>query len=171
MNANALDQTGGGAFESFAMIGQVILILLVVIGLFYITIRILAKRNRMIGASRSLRSLGGIPLGTNKSIQIIEIGTSLYIIGVGENIQLLEKIDDPEEVAFLTEMLDQKLSPPQFASLTAWLQKWGKKEPTEEDVTSTYQQVFFDKMQSSKNRKQRFEDILQEKQTDRLNDE
>ena len=46
----------------------------------------------------SIRSLGGVPLGQNKSIQIVEIGHSLFVVGVGENIQLLDKIIDADEV-------------------------------------------------------------------------
>jgi flagellar protein FliO/FliZ len=163
----------GGAWESFVMIVKVCFVLVFVILLFYLIIRVLAKRNQMIGSRQSIRSLGGVPLGQNKSIQIVEIGHCLYLVGVGENIQLLEKIDDPDEVAFLTELLTNKSSNMQFASISDWFQKARSKKnhEIEEDVTSSYQQVFYDRMQNSINRKKRFEDILQEKQTERLNDE
>jgi len=175
-NGPTLPNSSGDALDTAGMIFQVIVILALVIGLFYIAIRILAKRNRMIGANRSLRSLGGVPLGPNKSIQIVEIGHCLYIVGVGESIGLLEKIDDPDEVAYLTELLEQRTSMPQFASLTDWMQrKLGKqndaKQETDAEATQSFQQVFYDKMQYSMNRKKRFEDILHEKHTDRLNDE
>ncbi|MDT2247325.1 flagellar biosynthetic protein FliO [Paenibacillus larvae] len=49
--------------------------------------------------------MGGVPLGQNKSIQIVEIGQSLYIVGVGDNIQLLEKVDNPDQVALITAQL------------------------------------------------------------------
>lgn len=133
--------------------------------------RVLAKKNRMIGSGQSIRSLGGVPLGQNKSIQIVEIGHCLYLVGVGENIQLLEKIDDPDEVAFLTELLTNKTSPVQFPSVSDWVKKFRNKQTIEEEVTPSYQQVFYDRMQNSMNRKKKFEEILQEKQTDRLNDE
>lgn len=163
----------GGAWESFVMIVKICFVLVFVILLFYLIIRVLAKRNQMVGSRQSIRSLGGVPLGQNKSIQIVEIGHCLYLVGVGENIQLLEKIDDPDEVAFLTELLTNKSSNLQFTSFSDWFSKLRNKKShdLEEDVTSSYQQVFYDKMQNSMNRKKRFEDILQEKQTDRLNDE
>lgn len=163
----------GGAWESFVLIVKVCFVLVVVIILFYMIIRVLAKRNQIIGTGQSIRSLGGVPLGQNKSIQIVEIGHCLYLVGVGENIQLLEKIDDPDEVAFLTELLTNKSSNTQFASFSDWFKKVRSKSnhEIEEDSTSSYQQVFYDKMQNSMNRKKRFEDILQEKQSDRLNDE
>jgi len=162
----------GGVWESFVMIVKVCFVLAIVIILFYMIIKILAKRNRMLGSGQSIRSIGGVPLGQNKSIQIVEIGHCLYLVGVGENIQLLEKIDDPDEVAFLTEMLTNKSSNAQFVTFGEWFKKVrSKPKVDEEDVTASYQQVFYDKMQNSMNRKKRFEDILQEKQTERLNDE
>ena len=67
--------------------------------------RYVAKKNKGTMFGNSIRSLGGVPLGQNKSIQIVEIGHSLFVVGVGENIQLLDKIIDADEVAYISELL------------------------------------------------------------------
>ena len=59
----------------------------------------LSQRNRGWGTNRALRSLGGIPLGQNKSLQVVELSGRVYIVGVGDNITLLDKIDEPEDSA------------------------------------------------------------------------
>ena len=57
------------------------------------------QRNRGWGTNRALRSLGGIPLGQNKSLQVVELSGRVYVVGVGDSITLLDKIDDPEASA------------------------------------------------------------------------
>lgn len=164
------------AYDSFQTVGKVILFLLLIILLFFLLIRFLARKNKFSMFGRSIRSLGGVPLGQNKSIQIVEIGRSLYVVGVGENIQLLEKINHPDEVAELIEILTEpRADAPGLISLGKWLQRFqpgAKKEIEEEvEITSSFQQVFHDKLQRVKGRNKRVEEWLSDqKQTDRLND-
>jgi flagellar protein FliO/FliZ len=164
-----------GTFDAVKMIGQVMFFLILIIALFFVLIKFLAKKNQYSPFGRSIRSLGGVPLGTNKSIQIVEIGHSLYVVGVGENIQLLQKIDDPEEVAYVTELLTSSQSDQtSFLSVGKWIEKLrGSKKEIEEEVeiTSSFQQVFHDKLQRVTTRNKNVEEwISEQKQKDRLND-
>jgi len=160
--------------DTFWMILKVIFFLLLIIGLFLLIIKVLAQKNKW-SSGRSLRSLGGLPLGQNKSIQVVEIGRSLYIVGVGENIQLLEKIDNEEEVAYLAEMLasNHSLNGAGFQTVGGWLKQLLKKkdEPEETDITDSFQQVFQHKMQQLSDRKKMMDELqMDENNTDRLND-
>jgi flagellar protein FliO/FliZ len=164
-----------GTFDAVKMIGQVMFFLILIIALFFVLIKFLAKKNQYSPFGRSIRSLGGVPLGTNKSIQIVEIGHSLFVVGVGENIQMLEKIEDPEEVAYVTELLTSAQSDQtSFLSMGKWIEKLrGSKREIEEEVelTSSFQQVFHDKLQRVTTRKKNVEEWLSDqKQKDRLND-
>jgi flagellar protein FliO/FliZ len=164
-----------GTFDTIKMIGQVMFFLILIIALFFVLIKFLAKKNQFSPFGRSIRSLGGVPLGTNKSIQIVEIGHSLFVVGVGENIQMLEKIDDPEEVAYVTELLTSaKSDQANFLSVGKWIEKLrGSKREIEEevDITSSFQQVFHDKLQRVTTRNKNVEEWLSDqKQKDRLND-
>ncbi|MEC0231556.1 flagellar biosynthetic protein FliO [Paenibacillus alba] len=164
------------SFDSFGMIIKVIFFLVLIILLFFVLIRYVAKRNKGTMFGNSIRSLGGVPLGQNKSIQIVEIGHSLFVVGVGENIQLLDKINDADEVAYISELLtssqDDRVG---FGTLSKWLNKLSvrKKDIEEEvEITSSFQQVFHDKLQRVTNRnKDAHEWLSDQKQTDRLNDE
>jgi flagellar protein FliO/FliZ len=174
-NLPGTDFSQMGAFDSLQMIGKVIFFLLVIIGLFYVLVRFLAKKNHFSMFGSSVRSIGGIPLGQNKSIQIVEIGHSLFVVGVGENIQLLDKIDDADEVAYITDLFTSTQRDAGFPTIGKWLSKLqsNKKEAVEEEVeiTSSFQQVFHDKLQQVTSRNKNVEEWLtDQKQIDRLND-
>jgi flagellar protein FliO/FliZ len=163
-------------YDSFSMIVRVIFFLIVIILLFFVLIKFIAKKNKGSFFGNSVRSLGGVPLGQNKSIQIVEIGHSLFVVGVGDNIQLLDKINDEDEVAYISELLNSSQDQSNgFGSLSKWMSKLQvRKKEIEEDVeiTSSFQQMFHDKLQRVTNRNKNVEDwISEQKQKDRLNDE
>ncbi|MNY02399.1 Flagellar biosynthesis protein, FliO [compost metagenome] len=165
-----------GSTDSLFMVAKVILVLIFMIILFYVLMRFVAKKNKGNLFGNSIRSLGGVPLGQNKSIQIVEIGRSLFVVGVGENIQLLDKIIDADEVAYITELLetsqDDRLG---FSSVSKWLNKLPlkKKDVVEEvELTTSFQQVFQDRLRRVTDRNKNVEEWLSDqKQTDRLNEE
>lgn len=165
--------SGVSGTDTFMMIVQVIFFLIVIIGLFLLIIKFLSQKNKFFSLGRSFRSLGGVPLGTNKSIQVIQLGNSLYIVGVGENIQLLDKIDQLDEVEEIRDLLSSSAKTGQTFDSFANLLKKMRKTPPDEDLDTglSFQQVFLDKMQNVKNRKEMVEHILMDEQkTDRLND-
>lgn len=88
-------------------IAKLIVSLLLILFLIYIMIKLLSNRNRLFHRASSLQNLGGIPLGQNKSIQIIRVGKKLYLVGVGENVNLLEEITDED---FIQEILQSQVT-------------------------------------------------------------
>ncbi|MEN2766437.1 flagellar biosynthetic protein FliO [Ornithinibacillus xuwenensis] len=81
---------GGLAFDLIRMVFALLLIL----ALIYLLLKFLNKRNKLFNQVKTLENLGGIAVGPSKSIQIVRVGSKLYMIGVGENVQLLEEITD-----------------------------------------------------------------------------
>src|SRR5699024_7725281 len=75
--------------------------LLLVLALIYVVVKLLSNRHKLNNRITSLENLGGISVGNNKSIQIIRVGQSFYLIGVGENIELLKEIVDPDVINIL----------------------------------------------------------------------
>lgn len=162
--------------SSFFMVIRVIGVLIFIIILFYVLMKYIARKNKGTMFGNSIRSLGGVPLGQNKSIQIVEIGHSLFIVGVGDNIQLLDKIIDADEVAYILEILqssqDERMG---FNAISKLISKLpSRKVDVEEEVeiTSSFQQVFHDKLRRVTDRNKNVEEWLSDqKQTDRLNEE
>ncbi|SDG70517.1 flagellar protein FliO/FliZ [Aneurinibacillus thermoaerophilus] len=104
-----LDEMGTTAQEStsmFALLLQTIIALALIIAVIYFLLRFVSKRSNALFGRTGIRMLGGCLLGSQKSLQIVQIGTTLYIVGVGENVHLLRYIDDPDEVNELLDLLE-----------------------------------------------------------------
>ncbi|MBB6732862.1 flagellar biosynthetic protein FliO [Cohnella zeiphila] len=101
---------------------RILLVLGLVVALILFVLRFIGKRNRGWWMNRSLRSLGGLAVGANKSMQIVEWNGRIYVLGVGENVTLLEAITDPEQVAALLAEHDSANAVPDN-SVGAWLQR------------------------------------------------
>lgn len=104
-NEQNIDSMDNRSEPLLLTVAKLIVSLLLILFLIYIMVKFLSKRNRLFHQASSLENLGGIPLGQNKSIQIIRVGKKLYLIGVGENINLLEEI---KEEGLIRELLENQ---------------------------------------------------------------
>ncbi|ALC92247.1 hypothetical protein AM500_22585 [Bacillus sp. FJAT-18017] len=59
--------------------------------------RFLAKKGRRLQSNGPVLSLAGHMMGQNKSLQVVLIGQTIYILGVGENVTLVRSISKGEE--------------------------------------------------------------------------
>lgn len=178
--------TGGTAVSSdapqFASGGSVagslvwvIVALLVVIGLIVLVIKFLSSRSRSWGVNRTLRSLGGVTLGQNKSLQVVEVAGRLYVVGVGDEISLLDKIEDPETVASIIAMMNDQTAkawnPQTVTELWNKLKNRGNAESdsTEAWHAGDFQDMLKDKLKRQSDHKSQVESLLGEsKHRDRL---
>jgi len=129
--------------------------------------------------NRSIRTMGGVMLGQNKSLQMIEVGSSIYLVGVGDQVTLVDKIDDPDEVARIMVSFQAEQTA-RNTSVSAWIQNIvgsfrKSKQPTSDDseqLTASFHEVFQQKMNQMPNRKQMVENLLRddENHTDRSMD-
>ncbi|RKD75360.1 flagellar protein FliO/FliZ [Sinobaca qinghaiensis] len=83
--------------------GQMILALAAVITIMYLLLKFINKRTKKYSSNQTMQNLGGVPLGQNKSVQLVKVGERLLVVGVGESIQLLKEIEDEEERETLLE--------------------------------------------------------------------
>ncbi|WP_052088287.1 flagellar biosynthetic protein FliO [Paenibacillus wynnii] len=145
---------------------NVILVLAVIIILIVLLIRFLGRRNQSLTSVRSMRTLGAMGLGPNKSMQVIEIGNSLYLIGVGESISLLDKITDPVEVALIISSFEDSSSNqknflvPLISKITNKLRGEVPSEEIDLSDTSTFYEVLQSKLRSAPERKEKIEELL-----------
>ncbi|MHA6529246.1 flagellar biosynthetic protein FliO [Paenibacillus sp. BAC0078] len=146
----------------------VIFVLAVIIVLIVLLIRFLGRRNQTLMSGRSIRTLGALGLGPNKSIQIIELGGSLYLIGVGENISQLDKITDPAEVALIISAFEDQSSGQnnflaQFiAKIRAKLRGEVPSQEIELNETSSFYETLQSKLALAPERKEKMDELLRE---------
>lgn len=82
---------------------QVMVALLFVVGLLYGLLKLVNRKNRLYDKNRFMKNMGGLSLGQHKSIQLVVIGESYYLVGVGDDVSLLKEISDPAEIDKLVE--------------------------------------------------------------------
>lgn len=167
--------TNQSDYNPISSILTVIFVLAIIIALIVLLIRFLGRRNQILSKSRAIRTLGAVGLGPNKSLQVIEIGGSVYLVGVGEDITLLDKVTDPVQTDQLIDSFTEESSDlGGLSSLMSAMKSRFRKEPPsmEEELESTsFHEVFETKLRDMPNRKRQMEEILQEEQsTDRLRD-
>lgn len=93
---------------------KMILALLLVLALIYFILNFMKKRNKLFQQTRMLENLGGVSVGQNKSVQLIRIGERVYMIGVGENVEMLEEVKDEELKQALLSEMEQNEEPHSF---------------------------------------------------------
>ncbi|MFD1450504.1 flagellar biosynthetic protein FliO [Oceanobacillus sojae] len=122
--------------------------LALVLGLVYIVLKLLGKRNGFNQQPGLLRNVGGVSVGANKSVQIIRVGNRYYLIGVGDNVELLEEIDDPETIEQLIDQSEEKN--PDTLSLFSK----GKNEKSSKSSDKSFNQLLTRELQSIRKNRQ-----------------
>lgn len=95
---------GLGVWEYFKML----ICLIFVLGLLVYVLKLINKKSSTYQQNSLVRNIGGISVGPQKSVQLLHIGDKLYIVGVGEDVQLLKEIHDEEEVQQLVQYFNEK---------------------------------------------------------------
>jgi flagellar protein FliO/FliZ len=85
-------------------IGSFLLILL----LLFIVLKFLSKKTKMYAGGGPFHALGGHSLGNNRSLQMVMVGDTLYLLGVGEDVNLIRTIPPGEEQRRLLESVAEK---------------------------------------------------------------
>lgn len=75
---------------------KMIFALLFVLALLYGALKLINSRNKL-DSGRSVENIGGTNLGNNKSLQLVKVGNSVLVVGVGDSINLLKEITDEQE--------------------------------------------------------------------------
>src|SRR5690625_3223067 len=107
----------------FFNVVKMVFALLLILALIFLLSKLMNKKNKNIQQLNVMENMGGISVGQNKSIQIVRIGASFYVIGVGENIELLKEITDEN---LQQELLQNETEAVEFKSLFKSLINRGK---------------------------------------------
>lgn len=85
-------------------IGSFLLILL----LLFIVLKYLSKKTKNYSGGGPFHALGGHSLGNNRSLQMVMVGDTLYLLGVGEDVNLIRTIPPGEEQKRLLQSVAEK---------------------------------------------------------------
>ncbi|WP_029330787.1 flagellar biosynthetic protein FliO [Exiguobacterium oxidotolerans] len=101
---------------------KVIVTLVVLIGGFLLAVRLINDRTRGVRQSNQLSHLGGVPLGKDRSVQLVRVHDKVYVVGVGQNIELLDTLEADTEWS-TEEMHDMKQSTSESPFLESFKQQ------------------------------------------------
>lgn len=99
-----------------------------IIILIFLLLRFWTHKTRAIQTRGPFRLIGGLPLGTNRSMQVVQFGKTIYVLGVGENVQLLQTIQPGEEYDSIISDLDSVSMSATSFDVKRWFQKEEKAE-------------------------------------------
>lgn len=116
--------------------------LVFVLAILYFLLKFIQKRSQSYHQNKIIQNIGGTALGGNRSVQLVKVGKRILILGVGEDIQLLQEITDEKEMnEFLhqhNEQLEQKLEPADLITKV-----FGKKSITQKSKRDVKTQFSF----------------------------
>ncbi|WP_432359321.1 flagellar biosynthetic protein FliO [Sporosarcina sp. UB5] len=99
---------------------KTLLALFFVVGLLLALLKFINRKNRAFSQHRLMKNVGGLSLGQQKSIQLVVIGDSYYLIGVGDEVRLLKEITDAHEVKALENYFEEE----EYHSPPGLMNKW-----------------------------------------------
>jgi flagellar protein FliO/FliZ len=81
---------------------------LLILFLLFIVLKYLSKKTKMYAGGGPFHALGGHSFGNNRSLQMVMVGDTLYLLGVGEDVNLIRTIPPGEEQRRLLESVAEK---------------------------------------------------------------
>lgn len=96
-NPDAKQATPGENSSLIPQVMKFIFSFAAIIILLLLCLKFLKAKSKHIDSKGPFYTIGGHSLGANRSLQLMMIGKTLYILGVGNEVQLLRTIDPGEE--------------------------------------------------------------------------
>ncbi|MFJ7970810.1 flagellar biosynthetic protein FliO [Psychrobacillus sp. NPDC096389] len=133
---------------------KMIFALLFVVLLLYGLLRFVNSRNKTFQQNNLIQNLGGVGVSQGKSVQLLQVGNSLFLVGIGEDITLLKEIEDPEEKAKLTKIYEEKQdigkTVPYITELIQRLKENISSKPTSNEKDPSFNETFQKKLREIK---------------------
>ncbi|TDB50463.1 MULTISPECIES: flagellar biosynthetic protein FliO [Bacillaceae] len=109
LDANTVGDSNSnqGATISAGEVVKMLFAFAFVIGLLLIVLRVVKSKGNMLKQNQLVENLGGTNLGNSKSVQVVKVGEQLFVVGVGDNIELLSEVVGEDKEQLLKKYHDQ----------------------------------------------------------------
>lgn len=136
IDAPELFQNDSSNISLFNLVLRFVLALVLVVVLIYVLLKFMNKYTAKQGQLSQLENLGGISVGLNKSVQLVKVGNTVYLLGVGDNVDLLTEVKDEA----LIEQIINNRQAPSSDLLSKVTQVWGQQKTSITDKTTNTDQ-------------------------------
>nr|WP_255437562.1 flagellar biosynthetic protein FliO [Thalassobacillus sp. CUG 92003] len=90
---------------------KLLIALVLILGLIYGLLKFFNNRHKLFSKVKTLENLGGLSLGPNRSLQVVRIGEQVFVIGVGDSVEMMTEItDEKTKNDLLSEQHDDRMS-------------------------------------------------------------
>ncbi|WP_164908443.1 flagellar biosynthetic protein FliO [Halobacillus litoralis] len=133
---------------------KLIFALIFVVALIYGLLKFFNQKNKLFNRNKTMENLGGMNLGPNRSIQAVRIGGQVFILGVGESVEMIAEITDESTKNTLMQQDEQTQGSTPFA-MDKWIGKWKQKndQPKSSDSSIQFQQLFENQLNDMKKKR------------------
>lgn len=125
---------------------KLVLALAFVLLLIYGILKFVQRKNKLFSRTRKMENLGGIPLGQNRSVQAVKVGDKVYLLGVGDTVEMLTEVTDEQTK-------NQLVQEDNEGTLTSF--SIPKKQEGEGESTVQFQQLFSKHLSDMKHTKEK----------------
>lgn len=136
-NAQPGNETSGEAFGSgpsgWTFILQVLFSLGLIVVLIYLLLRFLGNKNlNNFNQNGPVKVISTVPLGNGKNLQIVMIADALYLLGVGNDVNLIRYIPNGEEADLI--LSEVEMNPPNRGLLQSLLALRKKQDQQDQEL-------------------------------------
>jgi len=148
--------------DLFLSLLKMIFVLILIIGLIYLLVKFMARKNQNLFGKRTVRVLSGVQLAANKSLQIVEIGGTVYVLGVGEDVRLIDKITDPEAAKAVIEQFQVQDSGAMPSVINNWLTRLRNRGEKQHDHLAgpSFQDLLRERLGHVEGQQQKIDELL-----------
>lgn len=100
---------------------KMIVALLFVVLLLLLLLKFVNKKSRGYSHGQMIQNMGGTSLGGNRSLQVVRVGEKILVLGVGENVQLLDLIVDEGEYNRMIDTYNEKKMEQKSSASVKWM--------------------------------------------------
>ncbi|MDQ0350633.1 flagellar protein FliO/FliZ [Alkalibacillus filiformis] len=150
-NEQSEEQMGQSNRSLFLDFLRMIAALVLVLALIFVVLKFVQKRTRIYQQTQSLENVGGIALGNNKSAQVVRVGNEYYLLGVGDNVEMLTKVEDEATIEQLSQSHEESSSNISFQSVLQNFQNRNR-NPYQEQETKNQFKTELETMKNSRKR-------------------
>ncbi|MBD7983541.1 flagellar biosynthetic protein FliO [Sporosarcina sp. Sa2YVA2] len=139
-----------------------------VIALLLALLKFLNRKNRMFEQHRLMKNMGGLSLGQQKSVQLVMIGDTYYLVGVGDEVRLLKEIVDPEEVRQLESYFGEdelNTSPGFINKIVTFISERGNARSNSHEEQDEFKNIFSARLHELKSERKKHLSRLEEKES------
>jgi flagellar protein FliO/FliZ len=143
--------------------------LAIVLALLIMVMKFLNRKNAKYQNNTLVRNIGGISVGAQKSVQLVHIADRVFVVGVGDEVNLLKEIENPDEVKQLLAIFDERQGISSTTPYIADLLNKFKQNKTKNKIEETqdFQSMFNERISEIKQERSEQLDRWKEQESDK----